>query len=222
MPDITGEASAPGTIVSWNEGIGDDKKYHVAHVSPEGITLVLKLKDHAKWEELVAAVESSPNEASAMLRQFPKSVHLDPGDIVKATYAKDLNQLLLFDRDYRKTKLPEGKEQADVFAAIKQHLGGSESEEEADAWSVMQSPLFILAVIGVIGGLFIYIASVSDPSYEAHGRRAGMKNLINWLGYTIGPVWMSVAVGSLAAIVLGSMIYQLIKRPIRQVLAYSN
>lgn len=141
---------------------------------------------------------------------------------VKQMLQEQLNQLLLFDRDQRKTKFPEGKEQADVFAAIKQHPGGSESEEEADAWTVMQSPLFILAVIGVIGGFFIYVASISEPNYEASGRRAGMKNLINWLGYSIGPVWMSVAVGSLAAIVLGMMIYQLIKRPIRQVLTYSN
>jgi hypothetical protein len=49
-----------------------------------------------------------------------------------------------------------------------------------------------------------------------------MKVFLNWLGYKIGPVWMSVAVGSLAALVLGSMIFQLIKRPIRQVLTYSN
>jgi hypothetical protein len=49
-----------------------------------------------------------------------------------------------------------------------------------------------------------------------------MKQMLNWLGYTIGPVWMSVAVGSLAALVLGMMAYQLIKRPIRQVLKYSS
>jgi hypothetical protein len=47
-----------------------------------------------------------------------------------------------------------------------------------------------------------------------------MKNLMNWLGYQIGPMWMSVIVGALAALVLGSMIFQLIKRPIRQVLEY--
>jgi hypothetical protein len=156
-----------------------------------------------------------------MLQQQPNAVHLAPSEISKATYAKDLNQLSLFDRSQQKTKIPEGKGQAEVFAAIKQHLGGAEGEEEADAWSVMQSPLFILAVIGVIGGFFIWFTTICDPSYEASGRRSGMKNLLNWVGYTIGPVWTSVAVGSLAALVVAMMTYQLIKRPIRKVLEYS-
>jgi hypothetical protein len=222
MADVTGKADAPGTLVSWEEGIGDDKKYHIAHVSPAGITLACKIKDHQKWQEAVAAANRSPNEAAAILQQVPKAVHLDPSQISKATYAKDLNQLTLFDRNQQKTKVPEGKEQAQVFAAIQQHLGGTQSEEEADAWSVMQSPLFILAVIGVIGGFFIWFTTLCEPDYEATGRRSGMKQLLNWLGYTIGPVWSSVAVGSLAAIVLGMMIYQLVKRPIRQVLEYSG
>lgn len=213
---------APGTLVSWEEGIGDDKKYHVAYVSPAGITLVRKMKDYAKWQEVVAAANHSPNEAAAMLQQLPKAVHFAPNEIAKVTYAQQLNQLALFDQDQQKTKIPEGKGQAEVFAAIKQHLGGSESEEEADAWSVMQTPLFILAVLSVIGGFFIWFTTICELGYEATGRRAGMKSLLNWLGYTIGPVWMSVAVGSLAALVLAMMAFQLFKRPIRQVLEYSS
>ena len=108
-----------------------------------------------------------------------------------------------------------------MFAAIRQHLGGAASEEEADAWSVMKTPLFVLTVIGVIGGFFIWFTAICEADYEASGRRAGMKALLNWLGCAIGPVWMSVAVGSLAALVLGMMIFQLIKRPIRQVLEFS-
>lgn len=219
MTDITTQANAAGTLVSWNEGIGDDKKYHIAYVSPAGITLVLKMKDHGQWQQTVAAADDSA-DPHALLQQQPKAVHFQPGDISKVSYAQQLNQLALFDRTQKKTKVPEGKEQAQVFARIKQHLGGSEREEEADAWSVMQSPLFILAVIAVIGGFFIYFAAISDPSYEADGRRAGMKNLLNWIGYSIGPVWMSIAVGSLAALVLAMMIYQLVKRPTRQVLEY--
>lgn len=215
-------AVAPGTLVSWECGIGDDKKYQIAHVSPAGITLVLKMKDHSRWQQVVAAAKSSPTEAAAMLQQLPTAVHLAPGDISRATYAEKLSQLTLFDRNQQKIKVPEGKEQAEVFAAISQHLGGTPGEEEADAWSVMQSPLFILAVIGVIGGFFIYFTTICEPEYEASGRRAGMKNLLNWLGYAIGPVWMSVFVGSLAALVLGIMIAQLIKRPIRKVLVYSS
>jgi hypothetical protein len=215
-------ADASGTLVSWEEGIGDDKKYHIAHVSSAGITLVLKMKDYAKWLEAVTAANASPDESAAMLQQLPKAVHHSPEAISKATYAQPLNQLVLFDQDGKKTKIPEGKEQADVFAAISQYFGGTESEEEADAWSVMQSPLFILAVIGVIGGFFIWFTTICEPDYEASGRRSGMKTMLNWLGYKIGPIWMSVAVGSLAAIVLGMMIYQLIKRPIRQVLDFSS
>jgi peptidoglycan/LPS O-acetylase OafA/YrhL len=68
----------------------------------------------------------------------------------------------------------------------------------------------------------IWFTTICEPNYEATGRRAGMKNLLNWVGYSIGPFWMSVAVGSLAAIVLASMVYQLVKRPIRQVLEYPH
>ena len=222
MANVTGQAATTGTLVSWEEGIGDDKRYHIAHVSPEGITLVRKITDYKKWVDAVAAAKASPSQAAAMLQSLPKAVHLEASAISKAAYAKDLNQLTLFDRNQQKTKVPEGKEQAEVFAAIKQHLGGAEREEEADAWSVMQSPLFILAVIGVIGGFFIWFTTICDPDYVATGRRAGMSQLLNWLGYTIGPFWMSMAVGSLAALVLAMMIYQLIKRPIRQVLEYST
>lgn len=212
--------SPAGTLVSWQEGIGDDTKYHIAHVSAEGITLVRKLKDHGEWEALVAAAGESSDGAAALLQQHEKGAHYGPDDITKVTYCQPLNQLSLFDGEQKKIKVPEGKEQAEIFAAVQQHLGGKESEEEADAWAVMQSPLFILAVIGVIGGFFIWFTTISDPDYEASGRRAGMKQLMNWLGHTIGPVWSSVAVGSLAVLVLGSMIYNLVKRPIRQVLDY--
>lgn len=219
-PQRSEPADSEASLVSWEEGIGDDKKFHIAHVSSAGITLVLKMKDYEKWQEVVAAADTAPDDAAEMLQQLPKAMHHAPDQISRATYAAQLNQLAIFDLDGQKTKIPEGKEQAEVFAAIRQHFGGTESEEEADAWSVMQSPLFILAVIAVIGGFFIWFTTICEPNYEASGRRSGMKNLLNWLGYTIGPVWMSVTVGSLAAIVLGMMIFQLIKRPIRQVLEF--
>lgn len=222
MADVTSKPGAPGNLVSWEEGIGDDKKFHIAHVSPEGITLVLKMKDYAQWCEAVAAAKAKPDEAVVLLQQCPKAIRLARGDISRATYAKDLNQLILFQQNQQKTKIPEGKGQAELFAAIKQQLGGTEGEEEADAWSVLQSPLFTLAVIGVIGGFLIWFTTMCDPSYVASGRRSGMKNLLNWVGYSIGTFWMSVGVGGLAALVLGMTIYQLIKRPIRQVLAYSS
>jgi hypothetical protein len=180
------------------------------------------MKDYQQWQQVVAAANGSPHQAAAMLQQLPKAVHIHPSQISKVTYAEKLWQLAIFDQNQRKTKVPDGKEQAEVFAAIQRHLGGSLREEEADAWSVMQSPLFVLAVIGVIGGFFIWFTTICEPDYEATGRRSGMKQLLNTIGYTIGPFWMSVAVGSLAAVVLGLMIYQLVKRPIRQVLEYPS
>lgn len=221
MASVSEAAETPGTIVSWSEGIGDERRYHIAHVSPAGITLALKAKDEASWQGMVAMAKASPDGAAAMLQQVPKAVFLSRSDLSKATYAQQLNQLWLYDQNQQRTKLPEGKEQADVFAAIKQHLGGMESEEEADAWSVMQSPLFVLAVIGVIGGFFIWFTTICEPDFVATGRKAGMKQLMNTVGYKIGPVWMSVIVGLLAAMPLGLMITQLIKRPIRQILTYS-
>ncbi len=223
MTDVTENAQASGTLVSWENGIGDDAKYHIAHVTTDGITLVSNMKDYQKWFAAVAAAKKSPNDIDvrSILEQLPKAVHFDRSRIAKATYSRDLSQLSLFDQEQRKTKIPEGKEQADVFAAIKQYLGGTESEEEADAWSVMQGPLFTLSVIAVIGGFCIWFTTICEPGYEATGRRAGMKNLLNWLGYSIGPFWMSLAVGSLAGLVLLMMIFQLVKRPMRQVLEYS-
>src|SRR5687767_1401407 len=109
MSSAIGPAAATGTLVSWEEGIGDDKRYHIAHVSPQGITLVRKITDYKKWVDAVAAAKGSPSQAAAMLQQLPKAVHLEPSAITKATYAKDLNQLTLFDRGQQKTKVPEGK-----------------------------------------------------------------------------------------------------------------
>lgn len=223
MDNVVANASASGTLVSWEEGIGDDKKYHIAHVSPAGITLVLKMKDYKQWVDVVSSAKSSPADAASLLQQLPKSVRLTSQEISKASYAQGLNQFSILGQNQQKIKIPEGGNgQRDLFAAVKQYLGGTESEEEADAWSVMQGPLFTLAVIAVIGGFFIWFTTISDPSYVASGRKSGMKNLLNWIGYSIGPVWMSVGVGLLAALVLGMMSYQLIKRPIRAVLTFGS
>lgn len=221
MTEATANTGDSGTLVSWENGIGDDAKYHIAHITTEGITLVANMKDYQKWFAAVAAAKKSPEGIRSILNELPKVAHFERGQISKATYAKDLSQLSLYDQQQRRTKVPEGKEQAEVFAAIKQYLGGAEREEEADAWSVMQGPLFTLSVIGVIGGFFIWFTTICEPDFQAEGRKAGMKNLLNWVGYNIGPFWMSVAVGSLAALVLLLMISQLVKRPIRQVLEYS-
>ncbi len=220
MTTDTSTLAPAGQLVSWEEGIGDDKKYSIAHVSPTGLVLVPKMKDYQQWQQAVASAQASPAEAPAVLQRLPKSKLFTPDQISKVSYSKDLWQLYLFDREQNRTKVPNGKEQEQVFAAIKHYWGGKESEEEADAWSVVQTPLFILSVIAVIGGFFIWFCAISEPNYEASGRRSGMKQLLNSIGYTIGPVWMSVIVGTLAAITLASMISQLIKRPVKEVLEY--
>ena len=65
-------------------------------------------------------------------------------------------------------------------------------------------------------------AAVSDPANELLLSAAIIWEIAIKVGLAIGPVWMSVIVGSLAALVLGMMIFQLIKRPIRQVLTFSS
>lgn len=109
-------------------------------------------------------------------------------------------------------------EQRQIFEAVATHLGGERSEEDADAWSVMKVPLFAFAVVALIGGFFIWFAAISEPEAEITGRRRGMGEFLNWLGYTIGPVWVSLIVGGLALLILALMTFLLIKRPKRQVI----
>lgn len=223
MANISREAGTPGTLVFWEDFyIGDDKGYHLVHVSPMGIILVAGIKDAAAWKSLADAASASPQVAAAILSQAPRSVYFAREEIAKVTYARELSQLTLFDRRQKKTNFPKGKGQADVFAAIQQHLGGEASHEEADAWSVVKGWLFGLLVFGGIGGFMIYFTTICDPNHVATGRKRGMENLLNQLGYAVGPLWMSVAVGSFLTFILVLMVRQLIKRPTRQVLAYSN
>ncbi len=211
-----------GEMIHWEEGIGDDTKYHIAHVSLVGLTFVRKLKDHARFQQLVSSASSDPANAIQILRSEPKAEVLNLADIARVSFAEPLNQLYLYDTAGTRTKIPEGKgkPQGKVFEAFKKLPGWTPSEEEADAWSILQTPLFVLCVIGVIGGFFIWFTSICEPNYEASGRRSGMKQLMNTVGYAIGPFWMSVAVGLLALPITLIAISQLIKRPIRQILMF--
>ncbi|MCA9040424.1 MAG: hypothetical protein KDA65_08765 [Planctomycetaceae bacterium] len=212
-----------GTLSAWHEGIGDDKKYHIVHVSKKGVVLLLKMKDEELWKKIVRAAKRTPEKASIGLRKMEqaKPKFFPPDAISKATFSGGLGQLYIFDQAGKKTKIPSpAKEQAMVFYAINQYLGGEERTEDADAWSVMKGYLFILTVAGVLGGLWIDFTTMCDPDYVATGRRRGMSQLINWIGYQIGPIWSSVILGIFIAFVLGLMIYQLIKRPTRFVLEY--
>ena len=86
MADAPVGPVAQGALVAWEEGIGDDKKYHIAYVLPTGITLVLKMKNHAKWQQAVAAANQAPGNAAALLQQLPGAVHFARSEISKATY----------------------------------------------------------------------------------------------------------------------------------------
>ena len=99
MANATSTPDDSGTLVTWEEGIGDDKKYHIAHVSEAGVTLLLKTKDHANWEGIVESATDSPDEAAAILQKLPRTVVFAAGEIAKATYAEQLNQLTLFNQD---------------------------------------------------------------------------------------------------------------------------
>lgn len=222
MTELTGSSGETGHLVSWEEGIADDKKYHIAYISADGITFVRKMKSESKWMNLVGSVEASPDEATDLLLQLPQTVQIAPEELARVTFAGDLNQLVLFHQDGSKTKIPEGEGQIELFEAIEEYFGGDKSEEEADAWSVIKSPLVTLSIIAVIGGFLIHFTTICDPNFVAEGRRRGMSQLLNSVGLWIGPVWMSCIVGGLAALVVFLTAAQLINRPIRQILSWTD
>ena len=222
VPSSAAVPAEGGRCVSWTEGIGDDAKSHVVHVDQTGLAWAVKLKSSEEFHKLTAGAEAKPTEAAALIERHPAGKRLPRERIVRVTYCKEINQLTVLDDAGKKQSFAAGGKDAQgrIFEAVGRHLGGTASEEDADAWSVMQTPVFTLAVIGVIGGFFIWMTTISDPTYEATGRKAGMKQLINWLGYTIGPFWMTAAVLALAAVPALIMLYQLVKRPKRQVLTF--
>lgn len=212
-----------GTLTAWISGSGDSKSFNLVHVAAEGVTLSLNVKNQKTWAEIATAATESPEQASSLMQEQTKSTFLAANEISKTTFSEKLNQLFLFDQNLKKTKVPEGDEleQAEIFAAIKQHLGGKESEQEADTWAILQKPLMSLSITGLFGGGFIWFTTIADPNYEATGRRSGMKNLFNWLAYTVGTFWASVAVAAIMAVLVGMLVSQLVKRPIVKVLEYS-
>lgn len=211
-----------GTLVAWTASTGDSVKSHVVHIDATGISCSLNIKKPETFEQLLATLADQPDEAATIIGAESKAACLPRERLARVTFAPDLNQLSLFDAEGKKQKIPDGKEgeQRQVYEAVQQHLGGTHSQEDADAWSVMQGPLFALAVTAVIGGFLIFLAADADPNYEPTGRRSGMKRLINWLGYTIGPTWMSVIVGTIALAIFSFMVFLLVKRPQRDVLSF--
>ena len=209
-----------GTLISWTVSNSDGSKSHIVHVDSEGITWALGMKKPEAFGQLVGRLAAQPDQSAALIGEQRGGHHLSRNDIARVTFAEDLKQLVITDKAGKKQKITKGDkdEQKQVFEAAGQHLGGKASEEEADAWSVIQGPLVTLAILGAIGGFFIYFTTISDPNFQATGRRSGMKQLMNWLGYTIGPTWASVIVGALVLLIISLTVFQLVKRPTRQVL----
>jgi hypothetical protein len=212
----------PATLVAWTASTGDATKSHVVHVDPAGMAWALNLTEPHEFGQLVGMATARPAEAAALIEAHERGHRLPRERLARVAYAEQLNQLTVVDRAGKKQRIEYGKEgeQGKIFAAVGRHLGGTAREEDADAWSVMQVPLLALAVTSVIGGFMIWFCYISDPNAEMTGRRQGMKTLLNWLGYTIGPTWMSIAVGVIAALILAFMIFLLVKRPKRQVLEF--
>ncbi|QDT51303.1 hypothetical protein Pan258_53920 [Symmachiella dynata] len=215
--ELQGDA---GTLIPWTVSNSDGSKSHIVHVDSEGITWALGMKKPEAFGQLVGRLAAQPDQSAALIGEQKGGQHLSRNDIDRVTFAEDLKQLVVIDKAGKKQKIAKGDddEQKQVFEAVGQHLGGKASEEEADAWSIIQGPLVTLAIFAAIGGFFIYFTTISDPNYEATGRRSGMKQLMNWLGYTIGPTWASVIVGALVLLIISLTVVQLVKRPTRKVL----
>lgn len=211
-----------GTLVAWTFNSGDATKSHIVHIDGTGLAWVLGIKKPEEFGRLVGEMTKQPAEAATLIEGQKGGRLLPREQLARVAYTEQLNQLTIVDIADKKQHIPDGKEgeQGQIFEAVQQHLGGTPREEDADAWSVMKSPLFALAVVAAIGGFMIWFASISDPNAEISGRRSGMKRLLNWLGYTIGPTWMSVIVGVIALFIIVFMVSLLIKRPQRQVLEF--
>lgn len=212
------------TLVLWSTGSGNNTVSHLVHIDATCIAWLLNIKKTKILENLLGQMSVRPTERAAIISAESKGKCLSREKLARVTYSETLKQLSIFDEEGKQQKILDGKEneQRRIFEGVRDHLGGNASEEEADAWSVMQSPLFALAVTAAIGGFLIFLAANSDPNYEATGRRSGMKQLVNWLGYTIGPTWMSVIVGAIAMGIFSFMLYLLVKRPLREVLSFKR
>lgn len=209
-------------MVTWTASTGANTYSHIVHVDQAGLTWALDVKDSEAFDQFMGDVTKRPAKAVALLEGHPSGKRLPRKQLASVAFTEQLNLLTIVDKAGKKYHVAfgGGGVQGKVFEAIRKHLGGTLREEDADAWSIMQVPLFSLAVLAVIGGFFIWFTTLADPDAEISGRREGMQRLVNWLGYTIGPMWMSIAVGSLAFLILSFMTFLLIKRPKRQVLEF--
>lgn len=224
--DLEDTQSDFGCLVVWTSNSGDNKKSHLLHVDSAGITWMLNAKKPDAIRRLLEMISEKPAETAAIMKSDLNAYHLPRERLIGVNYIEKLNQLTIqYDTMYGKSKkqkiaFGDGNEQRMIFEGIHKYLNGSLSEEDADAWSVMKGPLIGLAVTGFFGGLLFVVSTEADPNYEATGRRRGLKQLFNWVGYTVGPTWISIIAGAIALGIFGYMMVSLVNRPQRKVLGF--
>lgn len=209
-------------VVAWQSGSGKDKLWHIVHINSAGLTCALDLTERNQLQQLVDQASATPAKAAEVLAAHKGAKQLTRDKLSRVTYVKLLKQLTVIDTAGKKHHIAYGDqgEQEAIFEAVNEHLGGTTSEEEADAWSVVKNALFALVVTIFAGGLFTKLAMDASPDHVATGRRAATEQALNNLLYKIGPIWTA---GIFAAVAIGiatPMVLRLMNRPKRQVLAF--
>ncbi|QDV18942.1 hypothetical protein Pan153_36030 [Gimesia panareensis] len=227
VPSESAEVTTPendASVMVWSSSSGESKLLHAMQIDETGIAWLLNISKPKILEELIGRINENPDQATSIISAESKGKFLPREQLARVSYTEGLSQLLIIDTDGKKHKVTDGEEgeQRQIFEAVRQHLGGDAGEEEADAWSVMQGPLLGLVITAAAGGFMVFLATEADPSKEFTGRRRGMKQLLNWLGYTIGPTWMGVIAGTIFLGIFAYMIMQLVKRPVREFLAFKT
>jgi hypothetical protein len=228
----TGKSARPATrpavpksaVVAWQSGSGKDKLWHIVHIDSAGLTCALDLTERNQLQQLVDQASANPSKAAEVFGAHKGAKKLSRDKLSRVTYAKPLKQLIVVDNAGKKHHVAYGDqgEQEAIFEAVKEHLGGTPSEEEADAWSVVKNSVIALVVTIFAGGVFTKLAMDASPDHVATGRRAATEQALNNLLYKIGPIWTGVIFAAVAIGIATPMVLRLMKRPKRKVLAFQG
>lgn len=223
-PPAAGSEAAQqgGLLFTWNTGSGDSARVHVVHVEPAGLSWLVNIGDKNVCTKLLDAINANPAETAKAIAEAKKGRRVSREELEKVTYSKSLKQLTFVDRAGKNHHIPTGNEgqQEAIYAAVGEKLRGAAGKEDVDTWSAIKNPLGGLAITLVFGALAVFLAADSEPNKEFTGRRRGMAQLLNKIGYSVGPMWMSVIVAGIAMIFVVPMIRRLMSRPTRDVLSF--
>lgn len=211
-----------GLLFTWNTGSGDSARVHVVHVDSSGLSWLVNIGDKDVCTLLLNAIAANPAETAKAIAEAKKGRRVSRDELDKVTYSKSLKQLTFVDRAGKNHHIPAGNEgqQEAIYAAVGEKLRGTAGEEDVDVWSAIKTPLGGLALTAVFGAMAIFLAADSEPNKEFTGRRRGMAQLLNKIGYTVGPMWMSVIAAGIAMIFIVPMIRRLMSRPKRDFLSF--